>query len=666
LNRFCYCFTMPKANSNSKLRHNSTKKTKNNNSNKVVTLKTKKEVEYIEDDEEVFLKSATKKKGSKSLTKGSKKLPQMKAIEDSEDSDNEVTDSESDTKSESETESDSSDEVETTKKSNLLSDDDESDDNVASNTGFTDENASWLKPKRNNSSDDDEGSDDDDSEEELDVEAKSRVLEQEKIHEMLDAHKEMQFIKQAQSIFHLPTTEELEEEKMRPLDLKAVKRRIQDVVEVLSKFAERREATRSRNEYLEVLEIDIAEYYGYNRDLVDLFLKLFNTSEALEWFESNETERPVVIRTNTLKTRRRELAQALLARGVNVEPLAKWSKVGLKVYESPVPIGATPEYLSGHYMLQSAASFLPVIALAPQQGERILDMCSAPGGKTSYIAQLMRNTGLLVANDLKAPRLNATVANLHRLGIKNTIVVNHNGKDFPKVMGGFDRILLDAPCSGLGVISRDVSIKVNRNAEELMKLSHLQKELLRAAVDSVDAKSKTGGIIVYSTCSVSVEENETVVDYILKKRDVKIVDCGLPFGRPGLTRYQRQRFHPSVALSRRYYPHVHNTDGFFVCKFKKLSNKKLDADEQEVVSEDELEQDDMAVEDDEDDTKKSSKKGKRSKTKDTKSATGAGGITKEEIVKKLSKKRKHEEGSDKVVSKKQKKHEKKSKKKSRK
>ncbi len=96
--------------------------------------------------------------------------------------------------------------------------------------------------------------------------------------------------------------------------------------------------------------------------------------------------------------------------------------------------------------------------------------------------------------------MNATVANLHRLGVKNAIVTNHNGKDFPKVMGGFDRVLLDAPCSGLGVISRDASIKVNRTAEELKKLSHLQKELLRAAVDSVDAKSKSGGIIVYSTC----------------------------------------------------------------------------------------------------------------------------------------------------------------------
>jgi ribosomal RNA methyltransferase Nop2 len=103
--------------------------------------------------------------------------------------------------------------------------------------------------------------------------------------------------------------------------------------------------------------------------------------------EANEVQRPVTIRTNTLKTRRRDLAQALINRGVNVDPLDKWTKVGLVIYNSQVPIGATPEYLSGHYMLQGASSFLPVMALAPQPNERVLDMCAAPGGKATYIGE---------------------------------------------------------------------------------------------------------------------------------------------------------------------------------------------------------------------------------------------------------------------------------------
>ena len=100
------------------------------------------------------------------------------------------------------------------------------------------------------------------------------------------------------------------------------------------------------------------------------------------------------------------------------------------------------------------------MALAPQPNERIMDMAAAPGGKTTYIAQLMKNTGLLVANDLKKERLKSLNANLHRLGVTNTVVVNYDGRKIPKCFQKFDRVLLDAPCSGLGVISRDPSIKV--------------------------------------------------------------------------------------------------------------------------------------------------------------------------------------------------------------
>ena len=133
--------------------------------------------------------------------------------------------------------------------------------------------------------------------------------------------------------------------------------------------------------------------------MVERFTELIPLDQMVAFFEANEIQRPITIRTNTLKARRRELAQALINRGVNLDPLGKWSKVGLVIYDSAVSVGATPEYLAGHYMVQSASSFLPVMALAPQEGERVLDMCAAPGGKTSYISQLMKNTGMILAND---------------------------------------------------------------------------------------------------------------------------------------------------------------------------------------------------------------------------------------------------------------------------
>lgn len=200
-------------------------------------------------------------------------------------------------------------------------------------------------------------------------------------------------------------------------------------------------------------------------------------SQALAFFEANETPRPVTIRTNTLRTRRRDLAQALINRGVNLEPIGKWSKVGLQVFESSVPIGATPEYLAGHYMLQAASSFLPVIALAPQPEERVLDMASAPGGKTTYISALLQNTGVVFANDSNKARTKSLTANVHRLGCKNVVVCSYDGREFPKVMGGFDRVLLDAPCSGTGVISKDPSVKVNKVGLEV-RWSGLKIDLL--------------------------------------------------------------------------------------------------------------------------------------------------------------------------------------------
>ncbi|MCO5612863.1 hypothetical protein L7F22_067134 [Adiantum nelumboides] len=295
--------------------------------------------------------------------------------------------------------------------------------------------------------------------------------------------------------FILPTLEDRLREKEQGADLQVVQMRIHEVVAVLNNFKKLATDGRSRSEYVDQLLDDVCNYYGYNRFLAERFFNMFTPSEAIELFEANETPRPVTIRTNTLRTRRRDLAQALINRGVNLEPIAgKWTKVGLQVFESTVPIGATPEYLAGHYILQAASSFLPCIALAPQPNERVLDMASAPGASRPTCEQVR---------------------------------------------------------------------------EDLQLLTHLQKQLLLCAIDSVNPKSATGGYVVYSTCSILVDEDEAVVDYALKKRpNVKIVDSGVQVGRDGFTAYRERRFDARMNLAKRVYPHTHNMDGFFFCKLK--------------------------------------------------------------------------------------------------
>ncbi|UZJ52735.1 hypothetical protein CBS101457_002055 [Exobasidium rhododendri] len=355
------------------------------------------------------------------------------------------------------------------------------------------------------------------------------------------------------------------------VDLQAVQMRIQEIVTILGNFKSKgSKGGRSRSEYTEQLLDDICNYYGYNRFLAEKFFELFSPSEAIEFFEANETPRPVTIRANTLRTRRRDLAQALINRGVNLEPIAgKWTKVGLQVFESSVPIGATPEYLAGHYMLQAASSFLPCIALAPQPNERVLDMASAPGGKSTYLSALMQNTGVIFANDSNKARTKSLSANIHRLGCSNVVVCNYDARMFPKVIGGFDRVLLDSPCSGSGVVSKDASVKTNKSERDLQLLCHLQKQLILCAIDSINSRSKTGGYLVYSTCSVLVEENEQIVQYALEKRkNVKIVNSGVEIGRDGFKSFRGKTFDEKMNFAKRIFPHVHNMDGFFFCKLK--------------------------------------------------------------------------------------------------
>ncbi|ORD93190.1 NOP2 [Enterospora canceri] len=263
--------------------------------------------------------------------------------------------------------------------------------------------------------------------------------------------------------------------------------------------------------------------------------------------------------------RRKDVMGMLHHRKVELSAL-EWCEEGLVAFKSAVPLGATPEYLAGYYFVQGANSFLPVLNLQIEENQSVVDLCAAPGGKATHIGTLMNNTGVLYAVELCKDRTYALKGNLHRMGITNAIVINMDAMDVK--VGKVDRVLLDAPCSGTGVISKDKWVKTNKSEKEVKKIQKEQKKLILHAFDML----KPNGIMVYSTCSFLVEENEMVVDYLLRNRkSAKIQEPDISIGKDGFMSFRGADFSNELKKAKRIYPHVHNMDGFFYCKIKKMA-----------------------------------------------------------------------------------------------
>lgn len=332
------------------------------------------------------------------------------------------------------------------------------------------------------------------------------------------------------------------------------------------------------NEISEVSEENISEEVEILEDgsPINMFLLnklklIFPKDEHKHFLKESLNHRPMIIRTNTLKIRPSALFKLLNARGVSLEPLYFY-KGAFIVYKSPVPMGATPEYLAGYYVLQGGASFLPVLALDVSPEDSCLDMCSSPGLKACFISTFLSKENYLVANDVNKERMYSLKSNFNRLGINNVIITNYDARTIE--LKKFNKILLDAPCSGTGVIYKDKSVLTKLNYKELNRIVLLQKELILHAFDMLSTK----GTLVYSTCSVLIEENEGVVDYLLKKRsNAKVVPLSTDdnpesfgkVGRNGFCKFRGRIFHQDMTHTRRIYPHVQNLDGFFVAKIIK-------------------------------------------------------------------------------------------------
>lgn len=270
------------------------------------------------------------------------------------------------------------------------------------------------------------------------------------------------------------------------------------------------------------------------------------------------------LRVNTLRISEAEIISRLKVLGVKLTKI-DYTTYGY-YYETTFSLGATPEYLQGYYYLQEAASQLPPKVLEPKQDEVVLDMCAAPGSKTTQIAQYMQNKGTLVALDADPRRLFALRNNLERCGVTNALLYKKDSRFVFDLGIQFDKVLLDAPCSGNYVIEEDFFIK--KSVDGIRERSRLQKELLKAAIRVL----KKGGTLVYSTCSLEPEENEFNVEWVLSKYpEMKLEDTGLSIGEEGLTEAFGKKLNPEVSKCRRFWPEKTGTEGFFIAKLVKKS-----------------------------------------------------------------------------------------------
>jgi len=267
------------------------------------------------------------------------------------------------------------------------------------------------------------------------------------------------------------------------------------------------------------------------------------------------------LRVNTLRTSGEELVARLEEKGVRLEKVP-WVRHGYAVLEAPFSVGSTPEYLLGHYMLQDPSSMLMCEVLDPGDGELVLDMAAAPGGKTSYLAQLMGNGGTIISLELNRQRMRSLRSNLSRLGVLNCISIRMDARKVKELGMRFDRVLLDAPCTGTGTVYKNPEA-ARKEEEDVEKCSLLQRELLDAAVGVL----KEGGTLVYSTCSFLPEENELMIEGALERHALELEDVAC--GEEAFTEVCGKRLRGEMSRCKRFYPHVHGTQGFFVARMRK-------------------------------------------------------------------------------------------------
>ena len=296
----------------------------------------------------------------------------------------------------------------------------------------------------------------------------------------------------------------------------------------------------------------ISVIHSHPRWLVERWLDEFGIDETIAICRANNAVPPLALRVNSLKASREQAVAALAQEGLTVEPTA-FSPDGLLLAFPAASLRETASWRKGLIRIQDEASQLIALLLSPEPGESLLDLCAGTGGKTLHLAALMENRGRVTAVDLHPDKLRQLQEEAGRLGMTIVEAYAADSAAPPETFGGiFDRVLLDAPCSGLGTLRRNPEIRWRLAPADIEKCSQIQRRLLRSAADCV----RPGGRLVYSVCTVTPEENEIVIEDLLKDRpDFALIRSTATQGIPSALIDDAGLF--------RTFPHRHGTDGFF-------------------------------------------------------------------------------------------------------
>lgn len=308
------------------------------------------------------------------------------------------------------------------------------------------------------------------------------------------------------------------------------------------------------------------ETYGYKEYMIERYLRLFGEDRLIDYLEGNEQKLLPSIKVNTLRISVEDLHKKLTRKGFELEPVAVVPDA-YYIKKAPFSIGATTEYLLGYYYIQRVASMIPSSVLNVTADNIVIDMCAAPGGKTVQLAQAMANQGVILALDLNRQRMKSFRSNISRCGVRNVIAIRMDAANLTDLhVKNISKILLDAPCTGSGLIPFDPTRKTSRLYEDVQFCSGIQMKLIKSAINCLEK----GGELVYSTCSIEPEENEYVIDTVLNQSGVELIDLGIDFGEPGLVSVFERELSPDLKKARRLYPFLHKIEGFFICKLKKV------------------------------------------------------------------------------------------------